>query len=313
MALVSATYHNRDVTAQVRQIAQQNGGILRFSADFNSNFGDPAPGVPKALQVNVGGQIHNFGEGQWNQVQIRLGGGGVQQAMYHNRDVTAQVQQIVQQNGGTLRFQRDFNSIFGDPAPGVPKMLQVNVNGQIHNFAEGQWNQVNIAAGGGGGGGVQQATYHNRDVTAQVNQIIQQNGGVIRFQRDFNSIFGDPAPGVPKNLSINVNGQIHNFGEGQWNQVNIAAGGGGGGHAGVQQATYHNRDVTAQVNQIVQQNGGVLRFQRDFNSIFGDPAPGVPKSLQVNVNGQIHNFGEGQWNQVNVNCGGGGGGFRAGY
>jgi hypothetical protein len=42
---------------------------------------------------------------------------------------------------------------------------------------------------------------------------------------------------------------------------------------------------------------------QDFNSLFGDPAPGVPKNLQINANGQIHNFGEGQWNQVQINVG----------
>jgi hypothetical protein len=74
------------VVYQVSQLAAQGGGVLRFQRDFNSSFGDPAPGVPKQLQItylaNGMQQQQNFAEGQWNQVQIVLGGGGGGQSFY---------------------------------------------------------------------------------------------------------------------------------------------------------------------------------------------------------------------------------------
>lgn len=237
MAVNRALYHNIDVTHQVNQLAQQGGGVIAFARDFNSCFGDPAPGVPKTLQITftpAGGaqQTQNFAEGQWNQVRIALW--GVSQATYHNRDVSHQVRQIAQQNGGWIRFGQDFNSLFGDPAPGIPKTLQIHVNGGVHNFAEGQWNQVNIqvAAPVAAGGQIVRATYHNVDVTAQVRNFAQQHGNVIRFDRDFNSCFGDPAFGVAKSLTIQYQlpgggVQQQAFAEGQWNQVNINLNGGG--------------------------------------------------------------------------------------
>jgi len=116
-------------------------------------MGQPGMGMPGMGQPGMGmpgmGQPGMGMPGQ---------GGMVLKAQYHNLDVTQRVQQMANQNGGMIRFAQNYHLLFGDPAPGVAKMMTIqyrNAAGQVLQEAHGDFQhqmfQINLNAGAGMG------------------------------------------------------------------------------------------------------------------------------------------------------------------
>jgi hypothetical protein len=169
-----------------------------------------------------------YDRGQWQILGARYG------TAQRNIDVTAQLQQLAQQNA-TFRVT---NRLFGsDPAPGVVKTLRIYArapgggtrtfeyfeNDTVDGNEFTAWSSGNWGQGGGYGGGwghpdsdrlsdrgqwqILGARYgtadRNVDVTARLRDLARQDARFEVTNRQFGS---DPAPGVVKTLRIYARG-----------------------------------------------------------------------------------------------------------
>jgi hypothetical protein len=185
-----------------------------------------------------GSQFSGWGGGNWgNRPQYQILGARYGTAQ-GNVDVTARLQQLARSNS----FFRLGNSTFGvDPAPGVVKTLRIwtrapnggeklfeyregsMVDGsQFSGWGGGNWGNPGWSGGWWGSGGpppgarpparppvasqltIIRATYgapgRNQDVSARLRSLIRGNTLNIRVNND--TMGTDPAPGVPKTLSV---------------------------------------------------------------------------------------------------------------
>ncbi|MDR3550537.1 MAG: hypothetical protein P4L31_03930 [Candidatus Babeliales bacterium] len=178
-------------------------------------------------------------------------------------DVTQKVKDL---NGNSFTVD---TATFGDPAPGVPKILQITgtktivINEQAPIVSD---DIVIVKATYGNGN-----NRNNRiDVTNKVKELIRAGQS---FKVENSNLGGDPAPGINKTLEITLpTGKKEVFDE--HNQVTILSG-------DVSKITYgsgNNRiDVTNKVKELVRAGKS---FKVD-NSLGGDPAPGSNKTLEI--------------------------------
>jgi hypothetical protein len=247
-----------DVSNQVRSMAQSgqynnnnNRGqynLPSFPVGVNTMGIDPAPGVPKVLRVyyRVNGQ---FAQGEWregdtaqlngqNVIQSGVQGGvpgslrsiftgnrntsqlQITRAVYgagnQVADITAQLNSRIVNN--RLDYEITNLNAGGDPAPNVPKTLQVTYNWQGRPYTnllpEGQWLRLPDMAGQVApvpALRIVSAQYGlgNRvmDVTNLLNSRIA--GDRLTMPVNNNTMGGDPAKGGDKQLYVvyEVNGQ----------------------------------------------------------------------------------------------------------
>ncbi|CAJ1361752.1 unnamed protein product [Effrenium voratum] len=161
-------------------------------------------------------------------------------AKYNETDVTNQIINIydaelndVKSSGGTCGQEGDdfvftnFNALFGDPAPGVPKQLavtcQVDGEEQTVTAPESEWMRLprprhentecpDYDEFGDWTWGIRHATFGPLDVTAVLRGVLCELGGKLEILKKFGEkgetnlgetdLFGDPQPGVPKKLTV---------------------------------------------------------------------------------------------------------------
>ncbi|CAE7610755.1 CAPN7 [Symbiodinium sp. CCMP2592] len=162
---------------------------------------------------------------------------------------------------------------------------------------------------------VSSAKYHETDVTNKVVELydnsredVKLSGGTCGQDgdnfacTDFNALFGDPAPGNPKQLTVSFqqDGEEKTVSveESGWMRIPRA-----GQHSsegcpdyddfgetwGIKRASFGPLDVTQALRGILSDFGGKLEILKKFEEtseanlgtgdVFGDPAPGVPKKL----------------------------------
>ena len=161
-------------------------------------------------------------------------------ALYHETDVTAKVVDLydtphesAKPAGATCGQEDDhlvftnFNELFGDVAPGVPKQLTVAFwkDGCEHSISatESEWMRIprpgkrsekcpDYDDFGDWTWGIQRATFGPRDVTEPLRGILCDFGGKVDMLKRFGEtgegnlgegdVFGDPTPGEPKKLIV---------------------------------------------------------------------------------------------------------------
>jgi len=241
-----------------------------FSGAFvasNATFGDPAPGVAKSLEVL----------GTW----VTVGGEGSQVNVAPNTYVRygAGVKFVEKLVSGTIVAS---NATFGDPCPGQHKSIQMLQHTQpmvqqppmhmkVAVFPQAIMNQAAAAAlpespkmhhGWVRIGG------ENEQFIVPHNTLVRYGAGMHFAERVFsgpftssNATFGDPAPGVAKGIEV----------MGSW----VTVGG-------------ENSQVNVPPNTYVRYGAGVKFSQKLMsgifvanNAAFGDPCPGVHKTVQM--------------------------------
>ena len=162
---------------------------------------------------------------------------------------------------------------------------------------------------------VASAKYHETDVTAKVVELYDkflediktagsdagQDGDHLAF-KNFNAFFDDPAPGVPKQMTVTFwqdgEEQTLSVSESDWMRIPRARAQCKDGPDyddfgdrtwGVRRATFGTLDVAEALRGILGETGGKLDILKKFGEtgaanlgegdVFGDPAPGVPKKL----------------------------------
>ena len=255
---------NIDVTAQLRQLAQQNATFRVTNRLFGS---DPAPGIVKTLRIYArgpgggtrtfeyfendtvdGNEFTGWSAGNWGHGPGWGGGWGhadsdrwsdrgqwhILQARYgtaaRNIDVTPRLRELARQDA---RFEVTNRQFGNDPDPGVVKTLRIYARGPggaIRTFEYGEHQYVDGAVFSGWRGG---------------------DWG----QGDWNGGWGDEGGPPGGRLSI-VSAQ---YGEG-----------------------HDRRDVTGRLNSMVRNGKIATRVNND--SMGGDPAPGRRKILWVTYN-----------------------------
>jgi hypothetical protein len=133
---------SHDCLAKMPAFVRFHNGLhhIEMSGDFNNHFGDPCHGTAKTMQIDIMAygqhQHHVFSEGQNVNItapppaaDVSL---AVAYAVYGNAantsDVTSKVQGLIREVGGVhvIDYSGDMNTLFGDPAPGVVKHLNID-------------------------------------------------------------------------------------------------------------------------------------------------------------------------------------------
>jgi len=212
----------------------------------NSVFGDPAPGLTKQCDTST----TSTSTGSWSLCayegatcaftgtqQVRYGANG----LYAYRTLT----------GGTSCS----NSVFGDPAPGLQKQCDTSTA----STSSGSWSICAYEGGTCAFTGTQQVRFGANGLYAYRTL----SGGASCS----NSVFGDPAPGLPKQCDTSTASTSTD----SWSIC--AYEGGVCAFTGTQQVRFGANGLYAYRTL----SGGTSCS----NSIFGDPAPGMFKQCET--------------------------------
>src|SRR5206468_12322750 len=125
--------------------------------------------------------------------------------------------------------------------------------------------------------------YHTSDVTSRLNS--QLRGDQLNLQVDNNTMGGDPAPGQVKTLTVEytLNGRNERSIVREGDMLRLPNGATTQSNLRIDRATYgadyQTLDVTSRLNSQIQ--GDQLSVPVNRNTMGGDPAPGLAKSLTV--------------------------------
>ena len=324
--LVQAEYGSgrtwADVTARVRSLGRDNS--LKIQVDNETLGGDPTPGAPKILRMQVRdehGVVSDlrYHEGDLISMAIRGGSFGaeglrVTHAQYGTDarfvDVTDVLNSHIERGQLSLRVLDD--TMGGDPAYGAPKKLVVwyTQDGRELQASVNEGDYLNLAGAGASAGSgawsraslqILRADYgadnHYANVTSRVIAGIQDDRLRLRVTND--TMGGDPAENQHKALSVwyRYNDKMANSVVEEGSDLNLpdnAAVFRGKLHVLRAQygAGYLYRDVTARLNAGL--HGDTLRMRVNNDSMGGDP---VHQSKQLTV---LYLY-DGQQYQVSVN------------
>jgi hypothetical protein len=302
-AVYSAGLRGRsDVTSAVASMVTAN--TLEFTVDGNVLGADPAPGTVKTLTVDYewNGQrlTATAKDGEVLRVNKAAPAAAVGGALRVTRasygaglrgraDVTSAVASMVTAN--TLEFTVDGNVLGADPAPGTVKTLTVDYewNGQrlTATAKDGEVLRVNKAAPAAAAGGalrILRASYSGgRRAAADVTRIVTErvSGDFLELTVSGDTLGGDPAPGTVKTLTVEYewNGQRQTATARDLETLVIPA----VTSLSVVRASYgvpgRMMDTTPAVASRLSNNRLELTVTGD--TLGGDPAPGVVKTLTV--------------------------------
>ncbi len=315
-----ATYGSnfRTVDVTTRLNSQVQGNQINMQVNSDTMGGDPAPGRAKRLTVQyaVNGQKNEIVVNDGDMLRLNTGSYPSNQSAlqinratygsgYQTADVTSRLNSQVR--GNQLHLQVNSDTMGGDPAPGRAKNLTVQyaLNGEtnevvvndgdmlrLNSGSEHQPSNLQISRATYGSG------YRSSDVTARLNSQVRNNQ--LDLQVNSSTMGGDPAPGLAKTLTVQyaMNGQTNQIVVNEGDMLRLNSGN-LESNLKISRATYgsgyRSSDVTARLNSQVRNNQ--LNLQVNSNTMGGDPAPGLAKTLTVRyaMNGQT--------NQVVVNEG----------
>jgi len=289
-----------DVTDRVRSLVQ--GDSLNFTVDGNTLGAAQRQGRNRALRLQL-----RDSEGTSRQVTYRDGQPvnlqvynpyqssslRINRAIYGNgsrsSDVTSHLNSQIQD--GQLNLEVNNLTMGGDPAPGQAKALtvQYTLNGRSNRVVINEGDTLGLPYGTTSQNNlhINRATYGSGyrtvEVTSRLNSQIQN--GQLNLQVNTNSMGGDPAPGETKTLTVQyaLNGRPSQVIVNDFETLRLPYGGNSQSSLRINRATYGsgNRtvDVTSRLNSQIQ--NGQLNLQVNTNTMGGDPAPGVAKTLSV--------------------------------
>ncbi len=248
--------------------------------------------IVTALAVVIVGALALFAQSRsWELLRAEYGSGDTWV------DVTLRVRSLV--SGDSLNFRVDNDTLGGDPAPGTPKTLRLQVRDErgrrsVLSYREKDVVSLSLRPAGAGWGGLRitraqyGANHRSQDVTDLLNSRIQDNQLSLRVTNS--TMGGDPAPDTRKVLSVwyTYNGQDLQVGVSEGETLNLPGAGvsvGGSSEGGLQilRADYgvNNRyaDVTSRLAARVQGDRLSLRVTND--TMGRDPAEDRRKTLTV--------------------------------
>jgi hypothetical protein len=305
-----------DVTARVRALVREN--YLNLRVDNEALGGDPAPGTPKTLRMQVRDEwgrvsMLSYREKDVIGMAIRTGQPSrdalrITRAQYgaggRFLDVTDRLNSLMQGNQISLRVNN--GTMGGDPAHDARKVLTVwySYYGYDSQVSVNEGDLLNLPgsnfASGGGFGGLQiiRAEYgadnHYANVTARLAARIRGDRLSLHVTND--AMGGDPAEDLRKTLTVwyRYNGRTASATVAEKEDLNLP---GDGqylrGNLWILRAQYgaghHYFDVTERLNSQVQ--GDVLSLRVTNDTMGGDPAEGRHKQLSVSY---IYNGRESQ-------------------
>ena len=218
---------------------------------------------------------------------VLTGGLTILGAAYGPADVTKQVQGLVA--NGALSVKAE-NSVFGDSWVGTQKSLVVvfryasNLKTYVLAVAEHQQLDIQLSGpwfecGTGTDGGILGAAYGLADVTQLAKKAASNSAAVVAS----NQVFGDSWPYVVKTLVIvyqSCKGSPKVVIRTEGNQVDSSSllppq------NLNIIKATYGTADVANAVKGLTKNQGGKSLTVEASNSVFGDPNPGVVKTLTI--------------------------------
>jgi len=214
-------------------------------------------------------------------------------------DVTEQVNGLI--DGGVLRLDGDHHLLAGDPFPGIVKILKVKLGSDIIELEDFKpaivlvnedsleklpETALNLKAY------YAQCDDLNERVDVTNQLLICINNGVLELDGDHNSLFGDPFPGVAKQLIISVDESVHMVPEDEAALFYIQDDGvvrlNNAAAVASFSAFYHRADnaaagidITAYIKPLIGVDGALALDGKHHELGAGDPFPGVPKVLTL--------------------------------